>query len=352
MDDIIYFLDHSIIIDYLIGEPGVKQQVKQQLSVLRNRPNCYIYISIATLSNLYEMYPDCRETIKKFAGMFEVVNFKPIDFDELIKIRSELGNDWQIDDFWDLLFAAHARAHRAIMVTTTGKGARFPNIKKLVDANWGSKEQVVLEFTGVTGNERGVIYKIAKTISDLGISISRVDASTKFNSDDNHNHEHELKLVLDLTDRSPQDVLNIKTDIRHAMNYTVGIEIDDSRPHSTGSGDAQNQQFVCTFIAESSRTEERPADESTWTWIRIEGTNRVGLLRDITRILYKNKIDVISAHTLSPENERPECFKISLLLMPESTRPSDDLFAEICKKVRQIPQVEYCDKWLKNEPKK
>ena len=339
MDNLIYFLDRSVIMGYLTGE----SEVKQQLFDFKKYPRCCI--SIATLSNLYEMYPDHREYIENFADLFEVVDFKITDFDEFVKIRSELGNDWQIDNFWDLLFAAHVRAHKAIMVTTTGKGERFPNIKKLVDENWGSEEQVVLEFTGVTGNKRGIIYKIAKIISDLGISISRIDASTRFNSKDNHDDEHKLELVLDLTDRSPQDVLNIKTNIRYAMNYTVGMDIDDTQPHSTGSVDAQNQQFVCTFMAESSVPRERPAGESIWPRIIIEGTNRVGLLRDITYILYENDIDIISAATPVPADERSERFIISLTLMPESTRPWNNLLAEISEKISQIEQVQSFAQW-------
>jgi predicted nucleic acid-binding protein/predicted amino acid-binding ACT domain protein len=344
MNDIIYFLDRSVIIDYLIGEPGVRQKLFDD----KKYPSCRISISIATLSNLYEMYPDYRKTIEKLPSEFEVVNFELTDFDESIKIRSELGNNWQIDNFWDLLFAAHVRDRRAIMVTTTGKGARFSNIKKLVDENWGSEEQVVLEFTGVTGNERGVIYKIAKTISDLGISISHVDASTKFNFDDNHNNEHELKLVLDLTDRSRRDLLrdllHIKTRIRYAMNYTVDIDIDDSQSHSAGSVDDQIQQFVCTFMAKSSKRGARPAGESVWPRIRIEGKNRVGLLKDITCILYENGIDIISATTPLPPGEGSERFILSLNLMPEITRPSDNLFAEICEKINQIEEVK-CFPW-------
>jgi len=333
-----YFLDHSVIMGYLIGESGVKQQ----LFDLKKYPRCRI--SIATLSYLYEMYPDYRRYIEKFAGIFEVVDFKITDFDELVKIRSELENDWQIDNFWDLLFAAHVRAHKAIMVTTTGKGERFPNIKKLVDENWGSGEQVVLEFTGITGNERGVIYKIAETISNLDISIDKVDAATQYNSDYNVD-EHKLELTLDLTGRDDQNVLDIRTNIRYAMNYTVGIDIDDTQPHATGFGNAQNQQFVCIFMAANKRPGPRPDGKSIWPRIRIEGTNRVGLLRDITYILYENDIDIISATTPVAADERSERFIISLALMPESTRPSDNLFAEICEKIKQIEQVQSCAEW-------
>ncbi len=339
MDNLIYFLDHSVIIGYLTGESGVKQQ----LFNFEKYPRCYI--SIATLSNLYEMYPNYREHIEAFATLFRVVDFELTDFDELVEIRSELGNNWQKDNFWDLLFAAHVRARRAIMVTTTGKGARFPNIKKLVDENWGSEEQVVLEFTGVTGNERGVMYKIAKTISELDISIATVNAATEFNSGDNHDDEHKLELTLDLTGRTPQEVLNIKTYIRHAMNYTVGIDIDDFQSHGAGSGDAQNQQFICTFMDKSSVSRARPADERTWPRIIIEGTNRVGLLRDITYILYENEINIIGATTPVPAGDGYERFILSLNLMPEITRPSDNLFAEICEKISQIEQVQSCAEW-------
>ena len=81
MDNLIYFLDHSVIIGYLTGESGVKQQ----LFDFEKYPGCYI--SIATLSNLYEMYPNYREHIEAFATLFRVVDFELTDFDELVEIR-------------------------------------------------------------------------------------------------------------------------------------------------------------------------------------------------------------------------------------------------------------------------
>jgi len=31
--------------------------------------------------------------------------------------------------------------------------------------------------------------------------------------------------------------------------------------------------------------------------------------------------------------------------MPESTRPSNNLFADICEKIKQIEQVQSCAEW-------
>jgi predicted nucleic acid-binding protein/predicted amino acid-binding ACT domain protein len=321
MHDKLYILDQYVIEDILFGRSEIEKK-------LLSRKNYNYRIPSTTLVNLYETYPDDKELINELA-FSSVAYFDQNAAAELAKIRLELGKKKY--DFGDLLLAAIARSSRAILVTSTTKINRFEGIKRLRVENWGSKGEKVSKLTFRTENQPGVIYKVAKLVADYGLNILEISGGTKYfpvpqKVDDT------LDLTVNLTIH-PHDVQSLGSDIFYAIDIDEYFE----EYESIRDDNIKCTKLTCVFKAES-RFGKEPNKEIFKT-IKIRGDNRVGLLRDITRIFYDQKIEIHKISTDKPEDEDYDEFQLSISIVPEDENLPENWAEELCKQVEKRVQV-------------
>jgi tRNA(fMet)-specific endonuclease VapC len=249
-----YLLDQTIILALLKGNNHhVLNNVDENLE------NCYIPAIVA--AELYRMnYPRSKkDSMKKLIESFPMVEFGEAEAIEYSEIQQKLEQNGAAANIVDVMIAATALSLDATIVTHRVK--QFNIIpQRLRVENWRTSDQVLSLYE----NEPGTLYQIAKLMQELNINI--VEAYGGNNDTSQHSKRHSL--IINVPYRNiPEKVQSRLNNVRY-------------EPHQ----DQQQAKIEFDCI---------PTSQSPNKKFNAQGRDRVGLLADVTRLIAKEKVNII-----------------------------------------------------------